>query len=410
MYRRHAEITVNTTMKAVVYTGKKEIQVKEIKRPHKEDPNDAVLRVTETGICGSDLHMYEGRTMFKEGGTVGHEIMGVIEEVGENVKQIKEGDRVVLPFNIACGTCYNCARGYTSACLFMNPDMPHAAYGYTGMGPFQGGQTEYVRVPFADVNCLKLPGTPGDEFEDDFVLLSDVFPTGFYATELANVRPGSTVAIFGAGPVGLLAAHSALIKGAAEVYVADFHGNRLEVAAEFGAVPIDIRNGDPVEQIKEMRKSNRLIQGSLRPGEEKMDGVMCGIDAVGYQARSDTDYEREDPTQVINNLVKLVNPTGSIGIVGVYVSPDPGAHNKKQEQGIFEIPIAQIFDKGLTIGAGQTPVRKYSRELLNLIIAGKAEPSRIVSQKIRISESPQAYERFDRREEGYVKVVISMLK
>lgn len=397
-------------MKAVIYTGKKEVKVRDVKRPTKEDANDAILRVTETGICGSDLHMYEGRTTFKEGGMVGHEIMGVIEEVGENVKQIKEGDRVVLPFNIACGTCYNCSRGFTNSCLFMNPDMPHAAYGYTGMGPFQGGQTEYVRVPFADVNCIKLPGTPGDELEDDFVLLSDVFPTGFYATELANVRPGSSVAIFGAGPVGLLAAHSAVIKGAAEVYVADFHDNRLEVAAKFGAIPVNIRNGDPVEQIKEMRKENAFIQGTLRPGEEKMGGVMCGIDAVGYQARSDKNYETEDPTQVIDNLVRIVNPTGSIGIVGVYMAPDPGAHSGKQKQGIFEVPLARMFDKGLTVGMGQTPVLKYARELLNLIVAGRAAPSRIVSQKIRISESPEAYERFDKREDGYVKVVISMLK
>jgi glutathione-independent formaldehyde dehydrogenase len=178
--------------------------------------------------------MYDGRTPLKEGMVVGHEIMGVIEQVGEAVQSIKKGDRVVLPFNIACGFCFNCLRQHTEACLTMNPEAPHAAYGYAGMGPYEGGQAEFVLVPYADFNCLKLPGKPGDQWEDDFLLLSDVFPTAFHATELAHVAAGKTVAVFGAGPVGLLSAYCSVLKGASEVYVVDSIPERLQKAKELG--------------------------------------------------------------------------------------------------------------------------------------------------------------------------------
>jgi len=214
-------------MKAVSYKGLRKMSVSEHPKPKLKSPTDALLRVTTSGICGSDLHMYDGRTPLEEGTVVGHEIMGVIDEVGEAVHSIKKGDRVVLPFNIACGFCFNCHRGHTEACLTMNPEAPHAAYGYAGMGPYQGGQAEFVLVPQADFNCLKLPGKPGDEWEDDFLLLSDVFPTAYHATELANVTPGKTVAVFGAGPVGLLTAYCSLLKGASEVYVVDSVAERL---------------------------------------------------------------------------------------------------------------------------------------------------------------------------------------
>src|ERR1700745_2650090 len=278
-------------------------------KPRLKSPTDALLRVTTSGICGSDLHMYDGRTPLEHGTVVGHEIMGVIEDVGEAVKSIKKGVRVVLPFNVACGFCFNCHRGHTEACLPMNPAAPPAAYGYAGMGPYQGGQAEFVLVPYADFNCLKLPGKPGDEWEDDFVLLSDVFPTGFHATEQAFVGPGKTVAIFGAGPVGLLAAYSSILKGASEVYVVDSVKERLAKARELGAIEVDMSDGDPVQQIFNLRKKNRGIQESLRSGEEKMRGVDCAIDAVGYQARDDKDYTKEKPTQVFENVLRVVNPT-----------------------------------------------------------------------------------------------------
>jgi len=269
-------------MKAVSYKGTHKVAVSDHPKPKLNSPTDAILKVTTSGICGSDLHMYDGRTELKEGTVVGHEIMGVIEQVGEAVRSIKKGDRVVLPFNIACGFCFNCHRGCTNACLTMIPESASAAYVYAGMGPYQGGQAEYVLVPYADFNCLKLPGTPGDDWEDDFLLLADVFPTGYHATELAGVSPGKTVAVFGAGPVGLLAAYSSVLKGASEVYVVDNIAERLEKAKELGGVPIDFSQGDPVERIFEIRKKHQPTLQSHRPGEEKMQGVDCAIDAVGY--------------------------------------------------------------------------------------------------------------------------------
>ncbi len=397
-------------MKAMVYKGDHHVAVEEVENPILEDSRDAILRVTSTAICGSDLHMYDGRTEMKKNSVFGHEIMGVIDEVGDAVTSIRKGDRVVLPFNISCGFCFNCTRGYTSACLTTNPEGVGAAYGYAGMGPYRGGQAEFVRVPFADFNCLKLPGTPGDELEEDFLMLADIFPTGYHACELANVQPGSTVAIFGAGPVGLLAAHSAFIRGASQVFVVDQSEERLAIAEKLGAIAINFTEGDPVEQIIEARRSNPLIMEAFRPGEEKMIGVMCGIDAVGYQARSIEQQGVEDSTAVIKQLVRVVNPTGHIGIVGVYMPKDPGAPNAKAQKGFFDLPWGDIFHKGLSIGTGQTPVKKYNTFLRDLIIAGQAKPSLIVSHKVELDEVTEAYRLFDWRGVGegkeYTKIVL----
>ncbi len=398
-------------MKAVVYKNKNQVAVEEVENPRIEHPSDAVVRVTSAGICGSDLHMYDGRTDISSGTVFGHEIMGVIDDVGQAVVSLKKGDRVVLPFNISCGFCFNCIRGYTNACLTTNPEKPSAAYGYAGMGPYRGGQAEYVRVPFADFNATKLPGEAGDAFEDDFLLLSDVFPTGYHATELAQVGPGKTVAIFGAGPVGLLAAHSAIIKGASEVYVVDRSEERLAIAEKIGAFPVNFEDGSPAEQIITMRKNNKMLVESFKPGEEKMMGVMCGIDAVGYQAHSIKQPDKEDPLSVINELAKVVNFTGHIGIVGVYMPQDPGAVSEQVKKGIYALPFGLIFDKGITIGTGQTPVKKYIEQLKHLIIAGKAKPGMIVSQHTAIEDAPRAYTMFDFRGIGdgeeYTKVIIN---
>ncbi len=393
-------------MKAVIYEGERKMGVSDQQRPAVKGQKDAVLRVTTSAICGSDLHMYEGRTPMKPGQVVGHEIMGVIEEVGEAVTSIKKGDRVVLPFNIACGYCFNCHRGYTNMCLTMNDQNAHAAYGYVGMGPYKGGQAEYVLVPNADFNCLKVPGKPFDEWEDDFILLADVFPTGYFGAELAHVGPGKSVAIFGAGPVGLMAALSSAIKGASEIYVVDFIPERLEKVRQMGATPVDASEGDPVQQIIKRRKANKALQQRLRPGEEKLQGVDCAIDAVGYQARNDRDYSRENPTQVLDNLIKVVNPAGHIGIVGVYIAPDPGAENDQAKQGIFPFAVAEVFDKAVSIGMGQCPVKRYNEYLRDLIIMGRAKPSKIVSHRIRIEDAPDAYKKFDERSDGYTKVLI----
>ena len=399
-------------MKAVVYTGKQKMEVKDVEKSKIQDPRDAILRVTSAAICGSDLHMYDGRTDMEPGRVFGHEIMGIIDEVGDAVTSLKTGDRVVLPFNIACGFCMNCTRGFTNACLTANPDGVAAGYGYADMGPYQGGQAQYVRVPFAEFNAVKLPGEEGDEFENDFLLLSDIFPTGYHGAELAKVQTGSTVAVFGAGPVGLMAAMSSILKGASEVYIVDRSEERLAIAEEMGAIPISFADGDPAEQIMEIRKNNPLIQASYKPGEEKMSGVMCGIDAVGYQARSIENPDKsEDPMAVMKQLAKVVNPTGNIGIVGVYMPQDPEGIDKNAKEGMYLMPWGQIFEKGIAIGMGQTPVKKYVDHLRDLIIAGKAKPSVIVSHTLKIEDAPEAYKLFDLRGMGegeeYTKIVLN---
>lgn len=397
-------------MKALIYKDEHEVAVEDVKEPKIEDPRDAILKITSTAICGSDLHMYDGRTPMEKGRSFGHEIMGVIDEVGDAVTSLKKGDRIVLPFNIGCGFCFNCERGLTSGCLMVNPKGIGGGYGYAGMGPYQGGQAEYIRVPFAEFNCLKLPGKPGDEFEDDFLLLADIFPTGFHAAKLANVEAGSTVAVFGAGPVGLLSAYSAFILGAAQVFVVDCVPERLERAKQIGAIPINFAEEDPIKAIKNYRKKDPLIMGSLRRGEEKMEGVMCGIDAVGYQARSRENPGEEDTTQVLRDLAEIVNPTGHVGLIGVYVEKDPSADDEKKQEGILEIPMGMFWKKGITIGMGQCPVKKYNWRLRDLIIAGKAKPSFIVSHRVKIDDAPLMYEKFDLRGMGegepYTKIIL----
>ncbi len=393
-------------MKAVVYKEPCQVAVETVDDPRLEAPGDAIVKITSAAICGSDLHMYEGRTGAQPGMVFGHENMGVVEQVGPGVTSIKVGDRVVLPFNIACGFCFNCLRGFTSACLTVNEAAPHAAYGYADMGPFKGGQAQYLRVPYADFNALKLPGEPGDSWEDDFVMLADIWPTGHHGVELAGVREGGTVAVFGAGPVGLMAVLSASLKGASEIYCVDRDPGRLTLAAQAGAIPINFSQGDPVEQIKEMRRKNAGWRASLRPGEEKMDGVMHGIDAVGYQARDDKDPSKENPMQVFDDLIRLVNPTGQIGMVGVYMPQDPGGVDEQAKQGVFEIPWGQVFNKGLTIGMGQAPVKRYNEYLRDLIIAGKAKPSFIVSHRLPLDAAPDAYKNFDARGDEYTKVIL----
>lgn len=395
-------------MKAVIYEKSNSVAVLDIESPKLEDSRDAILRVTSAAICGSDLHMYDGRTDIDFGTVFGHEIMGVISEVGEAVSLLKKGDRVVLPFNISCGFCQNCSKGLPNACLTTNPDGVSAAYGYAEMGPYQGGQAEFVRVPFADYNCLKLPGEPEDENEHNFLMLADIFPTGFHACEMAKVGPGSTVAIFGAGPVGLLAAHSAFLRGASEVYVVDQSEERLKLAEKFGAHPINFKKGDPSEQILKFRKK-LAIQKALRPGEEKMPGVDCGIDAVGYQARDLRNPNKEDPSAVIKQLVKIVNPGGHIAIIGVFTHQDFGAKDAKIKEGLIETPWGEIFSKGLSIGTGQTPVKRYNVLLRDLIIAGKANPGIIVSHELNLKDAPNAYRKFDLRGMGEGKDVTKVV-
>ncbi|MDN5757620.1 MAG: glutathione-independent formaldehyde dehydrogenase [Tomitella sp.] len=374
-------------MKAVVYQGPREVAVQDVDDPRIQDPTDVLVRVTTTAICGSDLHMYEGRTAAETGIVFGHENMGVVEDVGPGVASVKQGDRVVMPFNVACGFCTNCRAGKSAFCLTVNPPGAGGAYGYVGMGPYQGGQAEYLRVPFADYNCVPLP--EGTEHEDDFALLADIFPTGYHATELAGVSPGETVAVYGAGPVGLMAAYSALLKGASRVFVVDKVPDRLRLAEQIGAEPIDFTKGSPPDQIADALHA---------------DGTDRGVDAVGYQATAAEGDEQ--PAIVLNQLVDTVRSTGSIGVVGLYLPEDPGAPNENAARGELLFKVGRYFEKGQKMATGQADVKKYAHTLRDLIIAGRAKPSFVVSQRLPLSSAPDAYARFDKREEGYSKVLL----
>jgi len=384
-------------MQAVVYQGPHDVAIEAVDEPQIEHENDVVIDITTSCICGSDLHMYEGRTSAEEGIVFGHENMGVVTEVGDAVSTLEEGDRIVAPFNVACGFCKNCENGKTGFCTNVNPGFAGGAYGYVAMGPYKGGQAEKLRVPYADFNALKLP--KGDEHEDSFSLLADIFPTGWHGTRLANLEPGDSVAVFGGGPVGLMAAYSADLQGASEIYVVDRVPSRLELAEDHcNATAINFEEGDPVEQII----------------DEHGDMVDKGVDAVGYQAidpetdPSDDAYDpaRENPAVVLNQLIQVVRPTGQLGIPGLYVPSDPGAPDEMAAQGRLGIDFGKLFEKGIKLGTGQCNVKAYNRELRDMIISGKADPSWVVSHRVGLDEAPDMYKAFDNREEGVTKVLL----
>lgn len=377
-------------MKALVYDGPRKVSVKEVPDAEVERPTDVLVRITTTNICGSDLHMYEGRTDFETGRWFGHENLGEVVEVGEGVDKVRVGERVVLPFNISCGFCKNCERGFTNYCLTTQPDpqMAGAAYGFADMGPWQGGQAELLRVPYGDHNCLRL-GEDAVEKENDYVMLADIFPTGYHATELAGVVPGDSVVIYGAGPVGLMAAYSAIIKGAGKVMVVDRHPDRLRLAESIGAIAIDDSQTDPIEAV---------LAETMGLGADR------GCECVGYQAHDP--QGSEDQSMTLNNLVKSVRFTGGIGSVGVFVPEDPGGANELAKEGKVAFDYGLHWFKGQTLGSGQCPVKKYNRRLRDLVAAGKATPSFIVSHELSLEEGPDAYAHFDARDDGWTKVLL----
>ncbi len=375
-------------MRALVYHGPKKVSVDEVPDARIERPTDALIRVTTTNICGSDLHMYEGRTDVEEGKVLGHENMGEVIEVGSGVDRVKVGDMVCLPFNIGCGFCKNCEAGLTGFCLTANPGNAGAAYGYADMGPYSGGQAELLRVPWADWNALVLP-EDAREKQADYVMLSDILPTGYHGTELAQVGTGDSVVIWGAGPVGLMAALSAQLRGADQVLVVDRQPDRLRLAEKIGATPVDDSAGDAVQQVLDATRG---------------EGADKGVEAVGYQAHDH--HGQESPGLTINSLIQAVRPTGRIGVVGVFVPEDPSAEDDLAQEGKFAFDFGTFFFKGQAMGTGQANVKQYNRGLRNLIHRGKVQPSVIVSQELSLDQAAEGYQRFDDREDGWTKVLL----
>ncbi|WP_405087776.1 glutathione-independent formaldehyde dehydrogenase [Microbispora sp. NBC_01389] len=377
-------------MKAVVYEGPRQVGVKNVPDARIETPTDVLVRVTTTNICGSDLHMYEGRTDLEPGRVLGHENLGEVVEVGPGVVRVRVGDMVCVPFNVACGFCANCERGLTAFCLTTNPEpgVDGAAYGFADMGPYNGGQAELLRVPFGDFNCLVLPDD-ARERQSDYVMLADIWPTGWHATQLACVQAGDSVVIYGAGPVGLMAAYSATFRSAGMVMVVDRHPDRLAKAEEIGAIPIDDSKTSPVDQVMELTHGR---------------GADRGCECVGYQAHDPQGHEH--PNMTLNNLVKSVRFAGTIGVVGVFIPMDPGSPDDLYKQGEIAFDYGMFWFKGQTMGNGQCNVKNYNRQLCTLIHEGKARPSWVVSHELDLDDAPGGYEHFDRRDPGWTKVVL----
>jgi threonine dehydrogenase-like Zn-dependent dehydrogenase len=376
-------------MKALVYEGPRKVSVKEVPDAKIERPTDAVVRIRSTNICGSDLHMYEGRTDMESGRVLGHENLGEVVEVGSAVDKLKVGDWVAIPFNVSCGHCENCEHGLTAFCLNANPSgTAGAAYGFADMGPYNGGQAEYLRVPWADFNCLRLP-EDAEEKQLDYVMLADIFPTGYHVTELAGLMPGESVVIFGGGPVGQMAALSATIKSASKVMVVDSHPDRLALAEKIGAIPIDYSKVDPIERVKELTNGK---------------GADRGCECVGYQAHDP--QGREHPNLTMNNLVKAVKFTGGIGVVGVFIPNDPGGPDPLARQGEIVFDWGMLWFKGQRVATGQCNVKAYNRQLRELIHLDKVKPSWIVSHTLPLDKAPDGYLHFDQRDSGWTKVVL----
>ena len=344
-----------------------------------------ILKIITTNICGSDQHMVRGRTTAPLGLVLGHEITGEIIEKGRDVEFLKVGDLVSVPFNIACGRCRNCKEGKTGVCLNVNPSRPGAAYGYVDMGGWVGGQAEYVMVPYADFNLLKLPEKAQTMAKiKDITLLSDIFPTGYHGAVTAGVGPGSIVYVAGGGPVGLACAAACHLLGAACVIVGDMIRERLAQAHSFGCETVDLRKdaslGEQIEAIL---------------GEPEVD---CAVDCVGFEARGHgKESVVERPATVLNSLMTVVRAGGGMGIPGLYVTDDPGGVDANAKTGNLSIRIGLGWAKSLHFMTGQCPVMKYHRQLLTAILYDKIQIAKAVNATvISLDEAPQGYKDFDR--------------
>ncbi|HEX6485487.1 MAG TPA: formaldehyde dehydrogenase, glutathione-independent [Nocardioidaceae bacterium] len=387
-----------TGNRVVVYKGPGEVSVESFDYPTLELPEDvvsglgvkrsaphaAILKLVTTNICGSDQHMVRGRTTAPVGQTLGHEITGEVVEVGDDVLFVKEGDICSVPFNIACGRCRMCNEGKTGICINVNPARAGAAYGYVDMGGWIGGQAEYVMVPFADFNLLKFPDR--DQALEkilDLTMLSDIFPTGYHGAYTAGVTTGSTVYVAGAGPVGLAAAYSAQLLGASAVIVGDMNADRLRQAESFGCATVDLSTGaelpDMIEQVL---------------GEPEVDAA---VDAVGFEARGHGAGAAEAPATVLNDMMTVARAGAALGIPGLYVTGDPGGIDESAKVGQIGVRLGLGWAKSHSFATGQCPVKRYNRQLMNMILADKAHIAEAVNAtRISLDEAPQGYQDFDR--------------
>lgn len=379
----------NHSNRGVVYKGAGQVGIESIAFPelaigNRKCDHGVILKVVTTNICGSDQHMVRGRTTAPEGLVLGHEITGQIIEVGRDVEFLKVGDIVSVPFNIACGRCRNCKTGLTGICLNVNPARPGAAYGYVDMGGWVGGQSEYVMVPYADFNLLKFPDSDqAMEKIRDLTLLSDIFPTGFHGCVTAGVGPGSTVYIAGAGPVGLAAAVSAQLLGAACVIVGDMIQERLDQAKSFGCETIDLREeGDMADKLEVIL------------GEREVDAF---VDCVGFEAHGcGCNHGVEAPATVLNSAMQVTRAGGQIGIPGLYVTEDPGAADDAAKVGALSMRFGLGWAKSHSFHTGQCPVMKYHRQLMQAILFDKVDIAKAVNvQMISLDQAPQGYADFD---------------
>ncbi|GAA5618073.1 formaldehyde dehydrogenase, glutathione-independent [Brucella anthropi] len=373
--------------RGVVYLRPGTVEVRDIEDPALAAPDGrkldhaVILKVISTNICGSDQHMVRGRTTAMPGLVLGHEITGEIIEKGSDVEMLDVGDIVSVPFNVACGRCRCCKSQDTGVCLTVNPSRAGGAYGYVDMGGWIGGQARYVTVPYADFNLLKFPDREqAMEKIRDLTMLSDILPTGFHGAVKAGVGVGSVVYVAGAGPVGLAAAASARILGAAVVMVGDFNKERLDHARKVGFEPIDLSASDRLgDMIAEVTGSNE---------------VDSAIDAVGFEARGHSGGEQ--PAIVLNQMMEITRPAGAIGIPGLYVTEDPGAVDNAAKQGSLSLRFGLGWAKAQSFHTGQTPVLKYNRQLMQAILHGRLNIAEIVNaQVISLEDAAKGYESFD---------------
>jgi len=387
-------------MKALTWHGTEDVRVETVPDPTIVDPTDAIIEVTATAICGSDLHLYGGyMPTMEKGDVLGHEPMGEVVEVGPAVTKLKKGDRVVVPFTISCGQCWFCQHGLFSACDVSNPNAEMAAklmghspaglFGYSHLlGGFAGGQAEYLRVPYADVGPIKVP----DGLTDEQVLfLSDIYPTGYMAAENAQIQPGDTVAVWGCGPVAQFAIKSAWMLGAGRVIAIDRVPERLEMARTQGkAEVINYEEQDVYETLQEMTKGRGPDSAIDAVGTE---AHVPGIKGIYDKVKQTVKVEQDRP-HVIREAVKCVRKGGTLSIPGVYIGYDD------------KIPMGTIMNKGLTIKTGQTHVQRYLEPLLKKVVDGEIDPSFVVTHTCTLDEGPGMYKTFREKEDGCIKVVL----